>query len=188
MRSGFTAVCAILLGGSTLVAQGSGQSHGVAGISTQDTAQGPVTLIEHGSLPACPVSMRAQHVSDGSMVKTQAGHRSGVGQWLHLTVVSEESKQVAKATLTVRGFSAQGHVTDAGNAKSAQFNAVRTLTAAFVADEDHSATADFWVPGMTAVQRIDLRSLEYVDGSTWKTGNDASCHVDPDPLMLITSR
>jgi hypothetical protein len=183
MRSGFAAVFAILVGGAALVAQGSGPSSvGVAGMEGDATSTGQFVF------DACRVSMRAQHLSDGSMVKTHSGHPNSVGQWLHLTMVGHDSKQIARATLTVRGSSPKGRVADADNSNSEPFNAVRTMTIAFAAGADGSASADVWVPGMTAVQRIDLKSVVYSDGSTWEIGSDASCHIAPDPFMLIGNR
>lgn len=193
MRYGFAAVFAILLGGAALVAQGTGQSSfgvaGMEGVGPQGTSQGMADSVgQFPNLVLCPVSMRAQHLSDGSMVKTHSGHPNSVGQWLHLSMAGDDSKQIARATLTVRGSSPKGRVEDADKSNSEPFNAVRTLTVAFAAGADGSASADVWVPGMTAVQRIDLKSLVYSDGSTWKIGSDTSCHVAPDPLMLIGNR
>jgi hypothetical protein len=132
--------------------------------------------------------MRAQHLTDGNMVKTRNAHPSGAGQWLHLTLVGHDAKQIARATLIVRGSSPKGRVTGAENNDSEPFNAVRTLAVALTENADHSAAADLWVPGMTAVQRIELKSLVYSNDSSWRVGDGTSCRVTPDPLMLITSR
>jgi hypothetical protein len=193
MRPVFVAFVMVLLGGATVTGQSVSQSQssfGVAGMegmqSTGTNATSPA-----GQTPspgACPVSMRAQHLSDGNLVKTRDGHSSGIGQRLHLTLVSRDSRQIARATLRVRGFSPKARVTQTAPGAEPAYDVTRTLTVTFEPAADRSAGADFRVPGMTAVGRIDLESLEYSDGSTWKAGGALSCRVTPDPEMLITSR
>jgi len=193
MKPIFVAFVMVLLGGATVTGQGVSQpqsSFGVASMENMQTA-GTNTISpasQPPSLGVCPVSMRAQHLSDGSLVKTRDGHPGGIGQWLHLSLASRDSRQVARATLRVRGFSPKARVTQTGPGGDQAFDAMRTLTVAFAAGADRSATADFRVPGMTAVGRIDVESLEYSDGSTWKIGGASNCRVAPDPEMLITSR
>lgn len=193
----------VLLGGPTVSGQAvSGQvftppqgSFGVAGMEGMQAA-GTGAISSAGQPPSagsCPVSMRAQHLSDGTLFKTRDSHPSGIGQWLHLSLASRalasrDSRQIASATLRVHGFSPKGRVTQTGPGGEQAFDAMRTLTVAFAAAADRSATADFRVPGMTAVGRIDLESLEYSDGSTWKISGASSCRVAPDPEMLIASR
>jgi hypothetical protein len=53
---------------------------------------------------------------------------------------------------------------------------------------NRSASADFRIPGMTAVGTIDVEALEYSDGSTWKVSTASGCRVIPNPEMLVTSR
>ncbi|HKN21447.1 MAG TPA: hypothetical protein VJX73_08520 [Terracidiphilus sp.] len=192
MNPAFVAFVIVLLGGATLTGQGvspSQSSFGVAGMEgMQTTGTNAIgTTGQPASVSSCPVSMRAQHLPDGNLVKTRDSHPSGIGQWLHLSLVSRDSKQIAKATLRVRGFSAKARVTQTGPGGDQAFDAIRTLTVALTAAANRSASVDFRVPGMTAVGRIDLESLEYSDGSTWKNGGASSCRVVPDPEMLITS-
>ena len=193
MRSVFVAFVMILLGSATATGQSVSQpqsSFGVASMENLQTTGAKTTspAIPPPSLGVCPVAMRAQHLSDGILVKTRDSHPSGIGQWLHLSLASRDSKQIATATLRMRGFSPKARVTQTGLGGDQAFDAMRTLTVAFVTAADRSASADFRVPGMTAVGRIDLESLEYSDGSTWKISGASSCRVAPDPEMLITSR
>lgn len=110
MKTGFVVVLVVMQGAVMAAAQGTGQQKGPtilfndsarAGARQQGNA---VVLIPAPAMSdGCPVSMRAQHLSDGSMVRTGSVHPKGIGQWLHLTFTSPESKQIASARLTVRG-------------------------------------------------------------------------------------
>ncbi|SPE20280.1 exported hypothetical protein [Candidatus Sulfotelmatomonas gaucii] len=137
----------------------------------------------------CPISMRAQHLSDGSLVKTcKPTHPAGIGQRLHLTFTNPDSKQIASARLTVHGVTPKGRVMQAASAQGGSSDATQSLSVTFSPGPDQSATADLWVPGMTAVRSIALESVVYSDGSTWKVADGMACRVTPDPLMLISVR
>lgn len=76
----------------------------------------------------------------------------------------------------------------AGSGQGGESEAARDLTVRFSAGEDRSALADLWVPGMTAVESIELQSAEYSDGSIWKLAGGMACRVKPEPFMLIAGR
>jgi hypothetical protein len=135
------------------------------------------------------VSIEAKHLADGSTVRTSGVHPVGVGQWLSLTLISVagEKRQVVKATLMVHGIKPSGHVTETLSGANGPDNIVKALTVPFRTDEQQNALANLWVPGVSAVDRIDLVSLDYSDGSTWIAGAQ-NCHVVPDPKMLIVNR
>jgi len=41
------------------------------------------------------------------------------------------------------------------------------------------------VPGLSAVSMIDLNSVTYSDGSTWKLAAGSVCSSRIDPMMLV---
>jgi len=136
----------------------------------------------------CPVSMRAVHLADGSMVKTSVAHPQGVGQWLSLSLTSLDKKEIAKATVTVHGLTPKGRMTQTRLNGASTPDATRTMSVPFSAGPDRVAFARIWVPGMSAVMEIDLRSMVYGDGSIWQSVDGQACEVKPDPLMLISGR
>lgn len=159
-------------------------SFGTAGMEGAHTMVAVPPAVNH-----CPVSMRAQHLSDGSLVKTgKTQHPAGIGQRLHLTLKNPESKQIRSAELTIHGVTAKGRVMDALSSKGDSSDATQNMSVRFLTESDGSATADVWVPGVTAVQSIALDSAVYSDGSTWKAADGMACRVTPDPLMLISGR
>ncbi len=131
----------------------------------------------------CPVSLRAQHKADGTMVQTGEAHPQGVGQWLHLTLGESQGKQVAAAQITVYGFSDKARMTPTSGGGS---DASRTLTVPFIAT-GQTAEADLWIPGMTAVETIEIKSVTFDDGAVWSFAGNAGCRIAPDPFMLIAA-
>lgn len=155
---------------------------GVNGVQTLVLATPP-------GLSSCPVSMRAQHLSDGSLMKTgKTAHPAGLGQRLHLTLKNPDAKQIAGASVTIRGMTPRGRVMQTLSTAGDSSDATRQMSVSFSTESDGSATADLWVSGITAVQSVELDSVAYSDGSTWKVAAGDACRITPDPLMLISGR
>ena len=147
------------------------------------------TAVSDSTLNHCPVVMRAEHLSDGSMVRTgNAAHPAGIGQRLHLSLISQEKKQITSAILTVHGMTPKGRMTETLTAGSGAYDATQEIYVSFASGPNETAIASIWVQGMSAVEMIDLKSVEYGDGSKWEPADGSSCEVRPDPLMLITER
>lgn len=158
-------------------------------LGAQSVAPAQSTTTLQFALPpaanTCPVSLRAEHRSDGNLFKVGDGHPKGVGQWLHLTLVNPASREIARATVTVHGFSNKPRVTQTSPHQANGSDAVQTLTVRFSAGPGKTASGDVWVPGMTAVQTIDLDEVTYMDGLVRRFAASESCRITPDPFMLI---
>jgi hypothetical protein len=195
MKLAITTLLASTLSGAAAFAQTADQNARPSIIFLTTSPQSPGQEQTHMSIvnlppvqSRCPVTMRAQHLADGGLVKTDGAHPNGIGQWLHLSLADLDSRQIARATLTVHGVTPRGHVTQTLSAGGGSPGAVKTLNVSFSAGENWTARADIWVAGMSTVERIDVNSVDYSDGSKWKIAEDSGCHINPDPLMLISSR
>lgn len=141
--------------------------------------------------PSCPVTMRAEHRSNGSVMTAGTGLVSGIGQRIHL-VFGETGvpARVTAARVTVRGTNGQWRVTTATGRQTQQGSPYisRTLNAVFTEDRDDTESTELDLPGFTSVKSIRLDSVTYADGSTWTAPDGGGCRVEPDPLMLVSSR
>ena len=168
-------------GGAGPFAVAGQQSYGCVSI---ESPSGPVVKQYCGQqVASCPAVMKAQHLSDGSMVRTGSSHPKGLGQWLHVTLYTTQG---AIATLAVHGFSNKGRMTETNMGSSP--DAVRTVTVYLAPAPNGQAGGDIWAPGLTAVASLDLVSLNYDDSTKWNAVTGHTCRVTPDPLMLITAR
>ena len=193
MKMALSGVAITLLGATILAGQTASESqssNGAGAIGTQQSAgtNANGSAGRPQTFTLCPASMRAQHVAGGNLVQTRSPQPFGSGQWLHLTLLPRDSKQIAKATLTIRGYSSKGRIAQTESTHGEGFDMVRSVTVPFTSGKDGTSSADFLVPGMTAVGRIDLTSLTYADGLTWTIAADASCRVTPDLYMAVASR
>ena len=64
----------------------------------------------------------------------------------------------------------------------------RAVEATFAPEGKNQAEADLVLPGFTSITRLDLRTIEYDDGSTWTPAGHQSCSVAPDRFMLVAGR
>src|ERR1035437_4153623 len=148
---------------------------GSIALTAQTADQNPtLTLNYERTLPnVCPIALRAQHAADGELLRAgattpKATAPKGQGQGLHLTITGPNRNQITQATITVRSLTSNGSLTPALSHQDSTPPTSKTLEVKFTAGEKNVAFADIWVPGLTAVQAIDLKSVTYADGSTWK--------------------
>jgi hypothetical protein len=176
--------CLLAVAPWAVVAQTGTQSYGIAGMENMGPNGQPAQTAALTN--PCPVSVRASHLADGRTIKAGTAHPKGLGQRLHLTLTSPDSRSIASATVNVRGWTAKGRIEQTGKDESAVLP-MRTLTVPFTAGADRTASADVWAPGLTAVSSVELISVAFEDGTTWTPAQGKTCQATPDPLMLITN-
>jgi hypothetical protein len=166
--------------------------------------QGSLTIVQVSPpQPACPVSMNAKQRGMTDMVRVRDGQQSqppsGPTQRLRLTLTNTQSGDIVSAKVTVHGFKPSARVNYAdlngagsngsgSNSSGSVYGANqvwRQVTVDFAGAGGKAVTGELIVPGMTAVTRIDLDSVTYLDGATQEYGAERGCRVQPDPLVLV---
>ncbi len=139
--------------------------------------------------PACPVSMRARHASGGSLVKVTPGQPSRRLSFQHLvlTLANRGTNGITGANVTVHGTTGKGRVLLAVTNGDDDSDSAQILDLAFDQGAVKETSADLAVRGLTSVSRIDLNSVTYADGTTWKSDSH-TCFAVPDPNMLVSAR
>ena len=154
----------------------------------QNQNQHPAQATKQFANNSCPVSLHVQQSVGGDLLDSKDSRHEGLGQRLHLTATNPDDKLIAKATVTVHGRTSKGHVEQSLSISGVSSDAVKTLDATFSPGSDNAVSAYIWVPGLTAVQAIDLKSITYADGSSWKLSAGEACHFLLDGNMLIAGR
>jgi hypothetical protein len=174
----------ILLASAALAAQSAPQSK--EGLQSTKTV-----IVNPGeAAPSCPIAMSARHAGGGEMVKVSPGEPAQQipVQRLTLTLTRPNSPGIAAATVTVHGFTGKTRYVPLGASEAARDGKTvddgKTIDVAFAAG---STATLLRAPGFTAVTRIDLESVTYADGATWKSDGRV-CSVTPDGLMLVNAR
>ena len=145
---------------------------------------------------SCPVALRVQQRANafsrevGGTPTVLPGSSDVVikeGQKLHVAATEPHAKRITAANVTVRGYANKSRfitVLSTGN----NFDAFRTFDVHFSEDSEEGSIADFAVPNLTAVGAIDLNSVTYADGSTWKIADNQSCRTLIDGFMPVSGR
>jgi hypothetical protein len=139
----------------------------------------------------CPISLHAGHAPGGDMIEVNGKRVHNTAQRLHLSISDSDSKRIVAANVTVHGFSNKARYMPAMSAQDSS-DAAKTLDVRFPSgqgsESDKERSAELAVPGLTAVTVIDLNSVTYSDGSTWKLASGGSCRSWVDGLMLVSSQ
>lgn len=98
------------------------------------------------------------------------------------------SLRAASATATIYGFGGQPRaelVSPGLNSRGkASSGPTRNLQLRFSAN-DGSSMAELWLPSFGAVRWLQVDSITWSDGSSWKPAEGQSCTVSPSLFMLV---
>ena len=146
------------------------------------------TVLESASPAAhCPVSLHAQQMPGGDRWVVNGFTVKPLAQRLHLTATASHSGPVVAANITVRGYAGQPRFTPIGPSGEDAGEASKTLDVTFAPAHGRDASTDFALAGFSAVTVVDLNSITYSDGSTWKLNAGSSCRTWIDGTMLIAA-
>ena len=96
----------------------------------------------------------------------------------------KSSQRIVSAAVTVHGSKSTAKVRPI-DSKTDPGDLAMTLNVSLADWGEPGVSGDFRLPGFTSANRVDLQSVTYADGSTWKLSGGESCRVAPDPLMLV---
>jgi hypothetical protein len=143
--------------------------------------------------PGCPVDLRAQRGPGSGLVITHGFEHhgpTGIAQQLHMTFTNRLPKNAVGVTLTVHGLTAAFRMMPATQSAGASSDGTinRTVHLDLTLDPKANASTDLTLKSFTSVTRIDLDTIDYADGSSWKSSAAQTCRIAPDGLMLISAR
>ena len=169
---------ALLLGSMTSLAQASGHK----------ISQPAVAAVIPGST-SCPVDIRAQKDAGQLQQVPVTGQQTpGPSQNLHLTLTNPTYAEIVGVRLTAYGLNAKGQLTPAKTASNASSAMQKTFDLKLKVDPKSVGSVDLVLTGFTAVTYLNVDSIRYAGGSKWQPTAQRTCHVVPDPTMLIGSR
>jgi hypothetical protein len=187
---------ALLAGSAMIAAQAVDQNQQRKFDAQAARAQSVLTLALRAATappnPACPAAFTAKQGGMGDLVAVKPGQKSedgqGFSQHIRLSVSGDKSKlNVVAARVTVHGLAPQARAVPVQSGSDGPAQISRTMNVSFAGDSAGESGANLLLRGYTAVLSIDVNSITYADGSTWKSG-EGMCRIVPDPLMLIGAR
>jgi len=139
---------------------------------------------------SCPVDMHVRQRMSGSTLAVDANgvQRKIFAQRLRLFLNNfrpdPSGRKAVTAVVTVHGTGENArmqalHTGPVGNVLA------RTFSVDLANWGEPGVSGDFLLPGFTSASQVDLVSVTYDDGSTWRLEKTESCRVSVDPMMLI---
>jgi hypothetical protein len=193
MKRVFAILFALVLGSAAMAAQAidQDQPRKFDPKTTPATATLQVFVPPGASASSCPVIFNArQGGGAGGLISVKPGQpqpsTEGYAQRIHLSTVDGKSHVIA-ATVRVHGLTPQPRYVPVDSGMGGPAKITRTLQVTFSPETKNEVATDLVMRDFTAVLSIDVESLTYADGSTWKSGPGV-CRVVPDPMMLIGAR
>lgn len=158
-------------------------------LGAQSRAQSKSQTILVLTLPTvetCPVGMQARQRPGGYLQSVRNEPRvETLAQRIYLTLTGKSSAQISKAVVTARGLTAKNRVIPALSNEGYASDITKTLSLTFSPGSGRAVSTNLVLVGFTSVNSLELDSVTYSDGSTWRFTSSQGCRVAPDPLMLI---
>jgi hypothetical protein len=152
----------------------------------------PSVLMQPRTLSAdCPVGLKVNHGPSYAKKNTKYGPFAAPApkvqeQRIQLTMTNPSLKEIVSAQITVYGFSDKWRAIPLAGAPDTPDLRKRINIDLNVKGNDH-ASSDLSLHRFTAVAYVDLDSLTYADGATWKASAPGACSVTPDLFMLVSA-
>ncbi|MGA7859474.1 MAG: hypothetical protein WCA11_16185 [Terracidiphilus sp.] len=139
-------------------------------------------------LYTCPIGMRAEHAPDIHRVYVQGDTRTeSSAMQLKFILTNRRPGQIVAANITAHGRKGKAEIIPAvaSRASGDSADTAKTMDVSFASGADESVNTNIVLPGFSYVTFIELNSVTYANGTTWKFAPRDDCQVAPDPLMLI---
>jgi hypothetical protein len=119
-------------------------------------------------------------------VKPGQKSENGKGSSQHIRL-SVADPSLVEAQVTVHGLTPKARIVPVQSGADGPAQVSRKMNVSFGSNSADESGADLILSGFTAVFSIDIDSVTYADGSTWRTGAGV-CRIVPDGMMLIGAR
>jgi hypothetical protein len=147
----------------------------------------PTTVYIVSAIAGCPVGFTAGHSNSLTQVRTRDAKPGTPSQSLNVAMANPTSRDIVSAQITLHGLSQHYRLTPLTADTASTGDLSKQVTLDLSVDAGKRADTDFRVSGFTSIQRVDLDSLTYSDGTKWTAPAHHSCSIVPNGLMLVAS-
>jgi hypothetical protein len=134
----------------------------------------------------CPVNVFAQRRAAGEVSWAGVATPREHGQGLNLRFNRLAGPKIEMVKLTVYGLAGEGR-TMYTNAPASQM-VTESFALARPSAAESLLESKIWTSKMTVVQRVELNSITYTDGSMWVASQGSKCGAVPDNFQLVANR
>lgn len=135
---------------------------------------------------SCPVNLIAQRNGIPTVVVTD-GRIPEPGAQLQLKWGNRLRKEIVAAAIVVHGFDATPRVIPADSGFEASTELKKIYAVKLNLSGDGQATTDLTLRKFATISSIELKSIEYADGSRWNAPGGHTCSIAPNPYLPIAA-
>ena len=107
---------------------------------------------------------------------------------VHLIFGNRKSREIVAVSVTVRGLGPWARVVPADGGSKDSHKLAKTVDLKLNVATGKNVEEDVTLKSFASITRVDLESVEYADGTSWKASAVQSCHIVPDMFMLVSGR
>jgi hypothetical protein len=138
--------------------------------------------VKHG--PGLPMGMKADGPAiNGKGLNSSSQRIPLFGIQLAMTNLSPQS--IVSAEFVVHGFSDKSRYIPLAEASHAA-DLLTTVNVALDVKGNGHASHDLALSRFTAITAVDVDSITYADGSTWRASSPGACSASPDLFMPVS--
>jgi hypothetical protein len=152
----------------------------------------PSVLMQPRTVGAdCPVGLKVNHGPSLQKRDTKSGPFVPPApkvqeQRIQLTMTNPSPKEIVSAQITIYGFSDKSRAIPLAGAKDTPDLRKTVNLVLDVKGNDH-VSSDLSLHRFTSVAYVELDSITYADGATWKASPRSACSVTPELFMLVSA-
>jgi hypothetical protein len=138
---------------------------------------------------SCPVSLRARR--QGSVMMHYAGEQPQdrtPAQRLEVTVHNSQARNVVSMGLRIYGYDGSLRMMPADTIQKNSHELSRRIELDLSVLGRRHASTELTMRQFGTVSRIDVETIEFADGTSWRSSEPGACSFTPDLYMLVSSR
>jgi hypothetical protein len=155
---------------------------------SSDVMQNLFRQIAAPSPVSCPVSLRARRQGSVSMHYAGEQQERTPTQRLDVTFHNSQERNVISMGLVVHGYDGSLQMMPADPIRRNSHNLSKKIDLNITVVGGRNTSTELTMRQFGTVSRIDVESIEFADGTSWKSSEPGTCSFAPDLYMLVSSK
>jgi len=153
--------------------------------ATGKPADSVILYVDRLDNSGCPVGFFASRKATGQIMTAGDAKQAGPAQGLHLMLDHPTAPAIESIEITVYGVSSKARVLPASVPSD---DVSKTFELRRESGSNSLNDADVWMHNVGSLSRVDLISIHYADGTTWRTTQDPKCRAIPSNFVLVDTK
>jgi hypothetical protein len=151
---------------------------------TSNSSSVILTIPSANASNGCPVDFSASRQADFQTMLASDRSQPGPAQGLHLMLSHLNTPAIQSIEVTVYGISPRLRTLPVDVPSSDTIS--KTFELQRQTGSNSLTEGDVWMHNVGSLNRVDLISITYTDGTTWHATNNLKCRVVPSNFVLVT--